>query len=279
MVDYLRYFGKWQKVYHIDFTRPDPEMDGLEFSRLQLTVDELNPKPGIHGLHLEDGELMWLRNVRHRGSIRLEAVVQWPDRVDGLEMFINSRREQGKSFAQSPTGYSCQFDGWQGTANAISRNPEPQFTGQGGSIGADFEPGKVYRLWFQRVGEELSLWVDRRKILDVIEPIPLAGDSLLWAAVRSWGAADIHSVTVWRMGAPLKTSPPGRHAAAACHAQPKPHTFAGTAQGHSAQVAAHRAQPIGPRRAAASGRNAAGETQSGPLRSEQPGCTRGYANR
>lgn len=208
LVDYFRYFGKWQRVYHIDFTAQKPDLDDLFFSYQDLTAEEAPPEVGAEGLLLPNGRMFWAREVRERGDVRVEVVLTWPDKVDGLEIMLTTRREQGKSFAMCPTGYSCQFGGWKGVVNLISRNTQSRFPDQGNSVGCDLRPRRKYTLWFQRVGEELSLFVDRRRVFRVVEPLPLAGEGLEWVGVRSWAeAVAIESFTVWRMGAPEKTSP------------------------------------------------------------------------
>ncbi|MBD3240036.1 MAG: protein kinase [Chitinivibrionales bacterium] len=207
VVDYFRYFGKWQKLYHADFTHEQADLSGLIFSFLDITA-EGEPQPLVDGgLLLPGSHLFWARNVRERGDARVEVCVTWPEAVNGLEIMLNTRREQSTSFAMCPPGYACQFGGYNGTINIISRNSKTQWPDQGNSVGCDLRPGQSYRLWFQRVGEELSLFVDGRRVFRVIEPLPLAGDGLEWVGVRSWTTVHVESFTVWRLGAPRKASP------------------------------------------------------------------------
>ncbi len=207
VVDYFRYFGKWRRLYHVDFTAESPDLSGLAFSHMDITRDEELIEPTSAGLSLPNSNMFWARNVRERGDVRVEVVARWPEKVDGLEIMLNTRREEGANFAYCPIGYSCQFGGWKGVVNIISRNPRPQFPDQGNSVGCDLEAGRTYRLWFQRVGEELSLFVDGRCVFRIVEPLPLPGEGLEWTAVRSWSDVIIESFAVWRMGAPRKASP------------------------------------------------------------------------
>lgn len=207
VVDYFRYFGKWQRLCHVEFTEETADLSELIFSGTVLTGEEEPGKTTPEGLLLPGSHMFWARTIRERGDVRVEVVAQWPERVDGLEIMLNTRREQGKSFAMCPTGYSCQFGSWKGVVNVMSRNTRPRFPDQGNSVGCNLEPGREYRLWFQRVGEELSLFVDGKRVFRVIEPLPLPGEGLEWVAVRSWTDVLIKSFTVWRMGAPEKTTP------------------------------------------------------------------------
>ncbi|MBD3240592.1 MAG: protein kinase [Chitinivibrionales bacterium] len=206
LVDYFKYLGKWQRLYHVDFTA-DPDLSGLIFGEGMLT-GETEPNALLAGGYpMQSTDFFWARDVRERGDVRVEVVVRWPRVVDGLEIMLNARREDGNIFSYCPAGYACQFGGWRGTVNIISRNAQPGWPDQGNSVGCDLEAGRTYRLWFQRVGEEISLFVDGRRVFHVIEPLPLAGEGLEWVGVRSWTETIVESFTVWRMGAPQKTSP------------------------------------------------------------------------
>ena len=123
-------------------------------------------------------------------------------------MYICTRREQPPEvFWHCPTGYSCQFGGWTGTTNLISRNDKPQQPSTGNAVGALLKPGKTYRLWFQRVGDEVSIHVNGRPVFVTTEAVPMAGEGLDRLAIRSWVDVDVLSMSVWRMGSPQKTSP------------------------------------------------------------------------
>jgi Leucine-rich repeat (LRR) protein len=207
VADYFRYFGKWQMLYHQDFTQQNPDLSGLAFSAYSLTTDEPPGSVGPDGILLKGTHMFWLRNARTSGDVRVEVEMRWPERVDGFEMMINTRREQGASFAYCPTGFACQFGGWAGTQNCISRNDRPQPFVQSNAADASYEVGRTYRLWFQKEGEVVSLFVNGRKVFGTVEPVPIAGAGLDWIGVRAWADAEIRSVSVWRMGSPAKASP------------------------------------------------------------------------
>ncbi|MBD3242719.1 MAG: protein kinase, partial [Chitinivibrionales bacterium] len=207
LVDYFRYFGKWQRLCHVDFTSEQVDLDKVIFSHSWITREEEPEELTDGGLLLRSSRMFWARDVRERGDVRVEVVVRWPYHIDGLEIMLNARREQGEVFSMCPTGYACQFGGWRGAVNIISRNTRPGWPNQGNSVGCDLEPEQRYRLWFQRVGEELSLFVDGRRVFHAVEPLPLAGEGLEWVGVRCWADLIVESFTVWRMGAPRKTSP------------------------------------------------------------------------
>lgn len=204
--DYLRHFGSWTQLFHLEFT-PGADLSPIIYSGYGVIDEEPAPDVIADGLPMGSTKMFWLRDVRERGNVRVEVLVQWPVAPDGLEIMLNTRRERGEAFSMCPTGYACQFAGWHGVQNIVSRNTRPGWPDQGNAVGAEFEPGRTYRLWFQRVGEELSLYVDRKRVFTATEPLPLPGEDLVWVGVRSWATVIIQSVTVWRMGAPEKTSP------------------------------------------------------------------------
>lgn len=202
--DYYQRFGKWQQVYHRDFTDGDTTVDDLAFSLYDLTDDENPILPTASGLRLTKSTIMWLRNVRERGDVRVEVVARWPETVDGLEILLASRRENPDRFYWVPTGYACQFGGWDGTTNVISRNDRPRQLGTATSVASELEPRRTYRLWFQRVGDRVGIFVEGRCVLETVEALPMTGDSLDRIAIRAWDDVDLQSVTVWRMGSAAK---------------------------------------------------------------------------
>jgi hypothetical protein len=121
-------------------------------------------------------------------------------------MNVNARREHDPPGWVSPAGYACQFGGWSGTVNLIACNRTAGPLATGNAVGCDLKAGPVYRVWFQRDGDLLSLHIDGREVYRLRDPVPLVGEGLDWAAFRSWGEAELLSLAVWRKGAPQKAS-------------------------------------------------------------------------
>jgi Leucine-rich repeat (LRR) protein len=207
IADYFRYFGSWQLVDRWDFTRPQVPVHGIAGTDPSDTHVEPVQKAGTGVLRLNPQVTYWLTDLRERGDVRIEMRVRWPEHVDGLEININARREKQPVFWYAPAGYLCQFGGYNGSISFISRNEQCQAPNTANASGSQLVSGRVYKLQFQRLGDVLSLYVDQHCMLQVIEPVPIAGDSLDMIAVRSWADLEVFSLNVWRMGSAYKTSP------------------------------------------------------------------------
>ena len=209
--EYFLQFGRWHPVYRMDFTEPDADLSGLSFCDYNTMLDSTRDSCGQEGVRLaapdESAEMFWLRGIRAPGDIQVRLEAMWPDTVEGLEIHINARRERMRFGWLHPAGFSCQFGGYGGDINFISRNEMAANPNSSVAVKATFVPGRVYELCFQRVGEELSLRVDGRQVLRRIEVLPLAGKGLSQVAVRSWGTVHIKQLTVSRLTLPQRTSP------------------------------------------------------------------------
>ncbi|MBD3244282.1 MAG: protein kinase, partial [Chitinivibrionales bacterium] len=206
VLDYFRYFGAWQLVGRLDLSAPGRGVDQLALSADRELAQDA-PRRLEAPLVLRRTDMVWLQDVHEGGDVRVEIRARWPERVDGLEIYLNTRRENPRQFWWCPTGYACQFGGNRANVHIISRNPVPGPPDQGNSVGCHLQPGITYRLAFQRVGEELSLLVDGEEVFTVTEPLPLTGDGLDRVALRSWAKVEVLEVAVWRLGAPEKASP------------------------------------------------------------------------
>ncbi len=205
--DYNSRFGEWELLYSEDFTRAEADLNPLVFCWKNL---EESIEPSLRseqGLRMLPDRMFWLKDLKVRNSVRVDLKVRWPSKVDGLEIFVNSRRMQPDIFGHVPPGYSCQFGGWYGTCNYISRNEtarQPNLTDVSPAL---FETSKVYRLSFLREDEMLTLLVDGEQVHEKMELLPLGGENHDWIGVRTWSEVDIMSMQVSRMSLPRRSSP------------------------------------------------------------------------
>ena len=200
---YFLQFGRWNPVYQMDFTEEGADLSDLGFCGLKMMTDSTRDTCPPMGLLVSTDEerpdMFWLRDVEAAGDVQVRLRVLWPDSVDGLEIHINARREHMTWGWYAPAGFTCQFGGFRGESNFISRNETPQAPNSSGAAKASFEPDTTYELRFQRIGHELSLWVDGHQVLEQIEVLPLAGKGLQKVAIRAWGPTVIKELTVSRL--------------------------------------------------------------------------------
>ncbi len=207
VLDHMKTFGKWQEVYYGDYTRPDADLSQLSFCKTRFLDAVRRTKSSPDGLLLKEPDMFWLRDLQVSGSVRVDVTVNWPEVVDGLEMHINARRVQPKRFYWCPPGYSCQFGGFSGTINLISRNDESQRLNTSNAIPAKLRPNTDYILTFELIDDELRMLINGDEIYSQTELLPFDGAGFDNIAIRSWTKVHIKSLRVYRRALPQKASP------------------------------------------------------------------------
>lgn len=207
-IDYFRHFGTWRTVYHWNVSQGAPKglVRGVSATE-PMTVSADSVAFDGRDLVLPYQQMLWVDSVRVPYDVRLEIVAMWPRLVDGLELHIQARRERMAEWSMCPAGFSCQFGGWRGLENWISRQDISRPPTTSNAVGADFEARRWYRLAFERRENTLVIYVDGRKVLEQIQLLPLPGKGFEHLAIRCWSDLRIRSITVRRMALPRKASP------------------------------------------------------------------------
>jgi len=77
ITDYFRYFGKWQQVFHRDFTLPGARTDDLSYCTYDIMGDDPGPAPGPRGLPMPVTGMYWFDSLRVSGAVRFEVKLRW----------------------------------------------------------------------------------------------------------------------------------------------------------------------------------------------------------
>ena len=207
-IDYFRYFGQWKVVFNQDFTKPEADMNSLFISDTNNWEKEgPAPERGAQGLEIKPGTLGWLRDLRLHGDMRIEAQVRWPGGIDGFELFLNASKTMEGSQYLSPAGHICQFGGYSNTLNFIAPQEHCGTISRAGAVSYEFTSGQVYRLAFEREGEDLSIWVDGKLLRRHLQLLPVTRTGFDYLGFRTWAPVEILSLTVSRKTIPEKSSP------------------------------------------------------------------------
>ncbi len=210
----------WICLYDGDFTShpgdaaqkpadaaPAPAPSGVEFLRFDLSGPGQPWAHGLDGLHPQDSTWLWLKDMHVPGDVRVTAVVRM-EHPDGLEICIDSRREPLSRIGWVPTGYSCQFGGYLGSVDLLSRNPMPRMADINNAVDSGAKPGVDQTVVLERRGERLALWVDGQLRSSDDDPLPLTGSMLDGIGLHTY-CQDlvIRSLKVERLALPEKASP------------------------------------------------------------------------
>jgi len=249
--DYFRYFGHWTVVYQQDFTREHPDLHGLYFCGATWDSEAPPPTPTASGVSLPAGTLLWLRDIRLHGDVRLEARVRWTTVIDGLDVHLNASRAQESTPWTQPGGYMAQFGGFNNMLNFIAAMDHSRFPNRANAVSFPFNKDQVYTIAFQREGEVLSMWIDGVKIHQDIQGLPLSQSGFDSIGLRSWaGGVEVLSLTASRKSIPEKANPlvagdalyaEGDHAAALRVYRDLADDFAGSPIGDQALARAYLA--------------------------------------
>ncbi len=180
---------------------------GVDYLRYDLATPSEPWPHGQDGLHAPIDEWMWLKDVHVPGDVRVTAVVRM-SHPDGLEICIDSRREPLSRDGWVPTGYSCQFAGYAGSVDLISRNAMARQADINNAVDSAVRPGTDQTVVIERRGERLALWIDGQLRASDDDPLPLTGASLDGIGLHTF-CADlvIRSLKVERLALPEKASP------------------------------------------------------------------------
>ncbi|MBD3241731.1 MAG: protein kinase [Chitinivibrionales bacterium] len=207
-IDFFRYFGTWRTVYHWNASHGAPKGLARSLTRetpLKTSSDSVTFDGA--DLVLPDQVMLWVDSVQVPYDVQFEIVAMWPEKVDGLELHIQARQDPFAWWAMCPAGYSCQFGGYSGFENWISRQEVARWPTTSSAVAADFEPGRWYRLAFEIHKNTVAISVDGRTVLEQTQLLPLPGKHYEHLAVRCWSDLRIRSITVRRMALPRKASP------------------------------------------------------------------------
>jgi hypothetical protein len=196
----------WITVYHGEFHAP-ADLDGLTFWDGRMEHEQPPWQVSQDGMLMRDPDWAWLKDVRIGGDVRVTATVAFVE-PDAIELCLGSRFERIPFAFWVPAGYSCQFAGYRGTVDFISRNPEPRIAGVNSAIASAWRAAPTQTVTLLKRGERLELWVDGRLVQVDEDPLPLTGRGLDRIGVRTFAhRARLLSLSVERLALPEKSSP------------------------------------------------------------------------
>ena len=128
---------------------------------------------------------LWLRRVLPR-DVRIEFDARSATAEGDIKVELFG---DGASKAESnhyvATSYVVIFGGWNNTTNVLARLDEH---GADRVVGRKLrvEPGRVYRIRIERVGEVVTVTVDDQELMRLVDPSPLEGRGHDHFAFNNW---------------------------------------------------------------------------------------------
>ncbi len=213
LLEHRRTRADWIPVYFQSFNggpevaAPVAPPSGIGFYGFNLE-DAVRPWPQSQdGLHVRPDQWLWLKDLHVVGDVRvtIELSMRHPD---GVEICLDSRQERLAQDGLVPTGYSCQFAGYHGSVDLISRNPLPRLADINTAVDSRCQEDVLHTVVIERQGESLALSVDGQMSVSDEDPLPLTGSGLDGIGLRTY-CPDLvlRSLRVERLALPEKASP------------------------------------------------------------------------
>lgn len=140
--------------------------------------------------------------------VRLTAVIEWPERVDGFEIGLRASPYPPDSSWEAPASYMCQFGGYGGrrtfaVAHRRQGTPEPPT-----EVTVPWRTGQRYTVSFEVDGDRLVQRVDGREVLSLYEPLAVGDDTFRNVFLRSWAPSlRLHSLRIERVNEAVLPNP------------------------------------------------------------------------
>jgi len=207
-INHHRQWGNWNKVYAQDFTEGKSNTEKLLFLD-QLIEDEMPAWiTNQEGIKMEKMHWLWLKDIKIRGDNKIVVRMLCTGRPEAFEICINSRIEAQFNDTHVPPGYSFQFGAWKGLGNIISKNIKSQLSDTTNSSTSSFVTGKIHELIIERKNGKISMTVDGKKSIEIIDYFPLKGKNYSNIGFRSYSPSTyLKSIEVYRWALPEQASP------------------------------------------------------------------------
>ena len=196
-------WGRWNLLFDHNFVVDGIPADGsVEFRDAQMVHTVTPWKCDEDGLWMEHLQWIWLPELYEPGDVKLVLEMRSVQMLDGLELVINSRLQSLGTEGDMPIGYSCLFGGYAGSVDYVSQNrvPDRSRRHKYTATPSPLEVDRIHQLVFERVGDQLSIYVDGKKVNSQRFPLPLSVGELTDIGVRAYGSNwCMRSMQVYRL--------------------------------------------------------------------------------
>jgi hypothetical protein len=206
-IQWYKQFGGWELVYHKDFTDPDVDLNDLSFHRFDIETESEKIKPfpvSEKGMVVSSGNMLWLRDVKAEGYVRVEIVMEG---AHDVELFINTQKKQTAKWSMAPRGYAAKFGAF-GVIHALCINREAQWPSITYGVKDSLQAEGTCTLGIERFDGMLYLLINGRRVYMRSDTLPLRGEGFENIGFRSWGDTTIvRTITVYRRRLAMRTTP------------------------------------------------------------------------
>lgn len=206
--DYSQQTAEWIKVYEQDFTSKQANLENLTFMDKLLKDKAEKWVFDAGGLKMEKYNWLWFDTLKIPGDVKVVINAVCKDNQYDLEICVNSQIEKVENWWNLPPGYIFQIGGYSGTKDLIMKNEGSSEADIINIVETKAKSNKIQEIVVQRENDALTITVDKKESLKVMDLFPPTGYNMNRIGIRSLSAAmNIVSLSVYRLALPEKASP------------------------------------------------------------------------
>lgn len=172
-IEYRKQWSDWKPVLELTEKTAQPT-EFLEFQnglmRRTISYQFSDQMP----LVVPPSTWVWLKTIPLRKNIKVRLRIKYTGSIDGFRMVINSAPEPLPWLHGTPPGYVLEVNGYENTLAFVSRNEVSRRSADATlARPCSAVRGQVQEVIFQREGEQITYWVDKKKMEERIDEAPL----------------------------------------------------------------------------------------------------------
>lgn len=206
--DYSKQTAEWIKVYEQDFTSKQASLENLLFMDRLLKEKTDKWVFDAGGLKMEKYNWLWFDALRIPGDVKVVVNTICKENQYDLEICVNSQLEKVENWWNLPPGYIFQIGGYSGTKDLIMKNEGTSEADIINIVETKSKSNKIQEIVVQRENDALSITVDKKESLKVMDLFPPTGYNMNRIGIRTLSSSmSIVSISVYRLALPEKATP------------------------------------------------------------------------
>ncbi len=219
VISFLYVHNQQQKILSTWIPKLEVSMDSAneikQYFSLEKNLNEetfpiLEENVDSSSFKMPSGKWLWIKKHHFDDSLRIVIDFNWDDisKIDGFEVCFNTKKIKTSKLSNLPSGYSIQIGGWKGRLNLISINRNDAPPDMSNAVPCNISDTGSHKLIIERRDEIIDVFIDNKKILSEVDPLPFLSGEYGGIGLRSWSnSLNISNFKVYTRVLPIYSSP------------------------------------------------------------------------